>query len=122
MNEKRTFSAVIQKANRGGAYAVVPFDLEKAFKKKRVKVKAIIDGELYRGSLVRMGGPDHILGILKEIRERIGKSFGDEVEISVEEDTEPRQIKIPQDLKKSLKSDPVAEAFFKKLSFSHKRQ
>ena len=83
MSQKYRFRAVIENAGGGGSFVTVPFDVEKAFGKKRVKVKATIEGELYRGSLVRMGGTSHILGVLKDIRERIGKSFGDEIEIVV---------------------------------------
>jgi hypothetical protein len=43
MSEKRAFRAVIQKAELGCAYVIIPFDVEKVFKKKRVKVKATID-------------------------------------------------------------------------------
>ena len=61
--------------------------MEKTFGKKRVKVKATIGGEPYRGSLVRMGTACHLLPVLKEIRARIGKTIGDAVEVELEEDT-----------------------------------
>lgn len=121
MIQKQTFRAVIEKAGGGGAFVTIPFDVEKAYGSKRVKVKATIDGELYRGSLVRMGGSSHILGVLKEIRESIGKNFGDEVEITLEEDTEPRNINIPEDLMNALKQHPDAEVFFNQLSYSNKK-
>ena len=116
------FNAKIEDAGKGGAYVVIPFDVEAAFGKKRVKVKATIDGEFYQGSLVRMGGSQHILGILKSIREKIGKNFGDEVEITVIEDTLPREIKIPQDLKAKLTDFPNAEKFFHQLSYTHQKE
>jgi hypothetical protein len=78
---------MIENPGGGGAYITVPFDVGDVFGKKRVKIIATIDGEPYRGTLVRMGEPDHILLVLKEIREKIGKSFGNEVEIELEEDT-----------------------------------
>lgn len=62
------FSAVIEDAGGGGAFVTIPFDVERAFGKKRVPVRATIDGVPYRGSLVRMGGECHILGILKSVR------------------------------------------------------
>lgn len=46
------FRAVIQDAGNGGAFVAVPFDVEKEFGKKRVKVKAVVAGEPYCGSLV----------------------------------------------------------------------
>ncbi len=121
-NNKHTFRAIIENAGNGGAFVSVPFDVEKVFSKKRVKVKATIDGVLYQGSLVRMGGACHVLGILKEIREKIGKSFGEEIEVVLEEDTEPRIVTIPHDLQKGLESHPEALAFFNQLSYSHQKE
>ncbi len=117
-----TFRAVIQDAGGGGAYVAVPFDVEQAFGKKRVKVRATIDGEPYRGSLVRMGGPCHILGMLKSIRRKIGKDCGDEVEVTVVEDIEPRVVAVPADLKQALQGNPDAGVRFQALSYAHQKE
>ena len=63
-----------------------------------------------------------MLIILKGIREQIGKTFGDEIQVSVELDTEERLIEIPKDLLKELKKDKQAKTFFDKLSFSHRKE
>ena len=122
MSQRYKFRAVIEAAGGGGAFVTVPFDVEQAFGKKRVKIKALIEGEPYRGTLVRMGGPEHLLLVLKDIREKIGKSFGDEIEIELEEDIEPRQVEVPQDLKDVMESDPEALEFFKQLSYTHQKE
>jgi uncharacterized protein YdeI (YjbR/CyaY-like superfamily) len=69
-----------------------------------------------------MGGESHLLIILKEIREKIGKTFGDEVEVVLEEDTEPREVEIPGDLKAALEKSPKAAAFFSQLSYTHQKE
>lgn len=122
MPKKQTFTAVIQNAGGGGAFVDIPFDVEKVFGSKRPKVRALIEGVPYRGILARMGGDQHILIILKGIREQTGKTFGDEIKITVEPDTEPRVVEIPKDLMKELKKDREAKAFFDKLSYTHKRE
>ncbi len=122
MPQKHTFTATIQNAGGGGAFVEVPFDVEKAFGSKRPKVKAMIEGVPYRGLLTRMGGPNHNLIILKRIREQIGKTFGDQVKVTVEADTEPRTLEIPNDLMRELKKDKEAKAFFDKLSYTHRRE
>ena len=122
MPKKHTFKATIQNAGGGGAFVEVPFDVEKAFESKKPKVKAMIDDVPYRGLLVRMGGSNHMLIILKGIREQIGKTFGDEIQVSVELDTDERVIEIPKDLLKELKKDKEAKTFFDKLSFSHQKE
>jgi hypothetical protein len=119
---KHTFKATIQNAGGGGAFVEVPFDVEAAFDAKKPKVKAVIEGVPYRGILTRMGGPNHILIILKGIREQIGKSFGDQVKITVEPDTERRMVEIPKDLLKELNKNKDVKAIFEKLSYTHKRE
>ena len=122
MTENYQFQAVIEDAGGGGAYVTIPFDVEKAFGKKRVKIKATIDGEPYRGTLVRMGGPQHMLLVLKEIRQRIEKSFGDVVTIELEEDIEPRQVEVPPDLQSALEADSTSQATFNHLSYTHQKE
>jgi hypothetical protein len=117
-----TFKAVIENPGGGGAFVRIPFDVEKEFGKKRVPVQASIGGEPYRGTLVRMGEPCHILIVLKEIRQKIGKDFGDEVEILLEEDTMPRMVEVPEDLRVALERDPAAKAVFGKLAYTHQRE
>ena len=119
---KNSFTATIQNAGGGGAFVEIPFDVEKEFGSKRPKVKAMIEGVPYRGTLVRMGSEHHMLLILKGIREQIGKTFGDEIKVIVEPDAEPRLIEIPKDLSKEFKKDKQAKAIFDKLSYTHRRE
>ena len=122
MPQKQTFVAVIQNPGGGGAFVEVPFDVEAAFGSKRPKVKAIIEGIPYRGTLTRMGTDCHVLGIRKEIREQIGKTFGDEVTIMLESDTEPRVVEIPDQLQKAFKAEKEAKARFEELSYTHQKE
>ena len=48
----------------------------------RIKVIATFDGVEYRGSVVTMGG-GHVIGVLKSIREQLGKSAGDRVTVTL---------------------------------------
>ncbi|MCI8602463.1 MAG: DUF1905 domain-containing protein [Oscillospiraceae bacterium] len=86
------FTAVIHAVpQRGGAYIEFPYDIRKEFGRGRVKVRATFDGILYEGSIVNMGlkNPDgsirYMIGMLKSIREQLGKSEGDEVDVTVRE-------------------------------------
>ena len=122
MPKKHTFTATIQNTGGGGAFVEVPFDVEQAFGSKRPKVKAMIEGVPYRGTLVRMGTECHLLLILKEIREKVGKTFGDEIKITVEPDTEPRVVEVPPDFAKALGKEKAAQVYFNSLSYSHQRE
>lgn len=122
MSTSRRFKAVIESAGGGGAFVSIPFDVESVYRKKRVKVVATFDGVAYRGSIVRMRGPDHILPILKAIRKEIGKDIGDTVKVTVREDTEPRVVVPPKDFASAMKGSPRAAAFFRDLSYTHQRE
>lgn len=80
------FDAVIHKVEGiDGAYVVFPYDVRTLFQKGRVKVSATLDGVPYDGILTRMGTPQHILGVRKDIRARIHKQPGDTVHVTVRE-------------------------------------
>jgi uncharacterized protein YdeI (YjbR/CyaY-like superfamily) len=69
-----------------------------------------------------MGEPCHILIVLKEIREKIGKVFGDEVEVTLEEDTQLRVVEVPPDFQQALEQTPIAKSAFEKMSCTHQRE
>ena len=80
------FDAVIlQNENMDAAYLEVPFDIKALYGKDRLSVHATFDGVPYDGQIVKMGTPCFIIGVRKDIRKQIGKSFGDEVHVSFEE-------------------------------------
>ena len=122
MPKKHTFTAVIQNAGGGGAFVEVPFDVEEAFGSKKPKVKALIEGVPYRGTLVRMGTECHLLLVLKSIREQIDRTFGDEIKVTVEADAEERVVTVPAELKRAFKSEKEAKAAFEKLSYTHQKE
>lgn len=123
MAKKFEFDAVIKKHEKLNAgYIDFPYDVKKEFGKSRVKVKAHLEGKLYRGSLVKMGGECHWLGITQELRKAIGKNPGDRVHVIIEEDTEERTVDIPEDLFSLLKMEPALLDYFSNLSFTHKKE
>lgn len=76
---------IIKVEDMDASYIEIPFDVEKEFNKKRVKVHATFDGYPYDGILVRMKTTSHIIGIRKDIRKAINKTFGDEIEVIIRE-------------------------------------
>lgn len=122
MSTIQKFRAIIEDAGSGGAFITIPFDVEQVYGKKRVKVKATLAGVPYQGSLVRMGGDCHILGVRKDIREKTGKTIGDEIEVSLDEDSEPREVVLPLDIQQAFQKEPGAEAAFRMLSYTHQKE
>lgn len=116
------FNAIIkQHENLNAAYVEPPFDIKEAFGSKRVKVKATFDGVEYRGSVVKMGGC-YMLGLTQEIRNTIGKGFGDEVFVTLEKDVEERLVEVPEDFSSAMKCDEIAVSTFKSLSFTAQKE
>ena len=105
----------------GGAYVVFPYDVKKEFGKGRVPIKATIDGEPYRGTMVKYGTPFHFILVLKAIREKIKKDVGDTVNIWLVEDKEERVVDVPETFKKLLKKHKL-ERQFDKMSFTHQKE
>ena len=119
---KIEFAAVIRGHEGGGAYVEFPRDVEALYGVKgRVPVRVTFDGLPYRGSLVRMGTTSHILLILKEIREKLGKGPGDRLRVAVELDEAPRVVELAADVEAAFKRAGVLAAY-RALAFSHQRE
>lgn len=119
---KQEFKAVIkQHQNKNAAYIEPPFDVNEVFGAKRVKVKATFDGTPYRGSIVYMGGC-YLLGLTQDIRNKIGKGFGDEITVTVEKDVEERSVAIPEDFAEAMKNHENALSNFGTLSFTAQKE
>jgi len=116
------FKARIEGASGGGACVYFPYDVEKEFGTKgRVPVKVTFDGVPYAGSMIKYGAPQHMLGVLKSIREQIGKGPGDMVDVTIEKDEAERTVEVPAEFEKLLKKEKVWAAF-DKLSYTHKKE
>lgn len=87
MNERvYSFDATIIKVeDMDAAYVEVPFDIKKEFNKGRAKVMATFDNEVYEGVVCKMGTPNYIIGIRKDIRKRINKQAGDTIHVTIKE-------------------------------------
>ena len=86
MEKVYEFDAVIlQNEGMDAAYVEVPFDIKALFGKGRLLVHATFDGVPYDGQIVRMGTPCHIIGVRKDIRKVIGKTFGEVVHVTFTE-------------------------------------
>lgn len=86
---------------------------------KRVPVWVTINGYRYRNTVAPYGG-QFFIGVSAEHRMGAGVNAGDELDVELVLDTEPRVIEIPPDLQAALDDEPETKAFFEKLSYSNK--
>jgi hypothetical protein len=88
---------------------------------KRPPVRVTINGHTYRSTVASRGG-EFVLPISAENREGAGVVAGDEVDIDIELDTEPREVAVPPDFAEALDRDEDAKRSFDGLSYSQKRR
>jgi hypothetical protein len=110
------------KATLGERGVVVPGDPKAEFGGARAPVAGTVNGTPFRGRLMVYGGVTY-LGFRKEIRDAAGGiGEGDEVEIEIERDDAPREVKVPEALATALAGDPEARAVFDGLAFTHRKE
>jgi hypothetical protein len=85
---------------------------------KKPAVSVTVGGHTYRSSIASMGGR-FLIPLSAERRSAAGVAAGDEVEVDVELDTQPREVEVPADLAAALDAEPVARARFEALSYSN---
>lgn len=87
---------------------------------KRPLVVVTINGYSYRSAVGKMGDK-FMVGVSAENRKKANVAGGDKVEISLELDTAPRTIDVPEALQKALNKNKTIKANFEKLAPSKKK-
>jgi hypothetical protein len=88
---------------------------------KRPPVQVTINGHTYRSTVAPMGGV-FMLPISAENRDLARVSAGDEVDVEIESDAQPRKVQVPPDFREALDHDADACRYFDGLSYSNKQQ
>ncbi len=114
------FRATIQLGGKTATGIRVPAEVVAALgPSKRPAVRVTIKGYTYRSSVASLGG-EFMLPVSAEVREHAGVAAGDEVDVDIELDTEPREVAVPPDFAEALDRDADARRHFDGLSYSHK--
>jgi hypothetical protein len=119
------FKGVLAPTARGGGGTLVAVPRDVAAKlglKGMPRIKAVIAGYPYRGSLMPMGDGTYCLGVLKSIQAAAGVRQGDAITIELELDSAPRVIEPPADLALLLGRDAKAAAAWERLSYTNKKE
>lgn len=101
------------------AYFTLPFDTRDVWAKAKVPVKVTVNGYSWRSTVGNRGGQQYIV-VNAEARRNAGVRAGDFVTITLEPDTEKRDIDVPGPLRKALGTKLTQE--LNSLSFSHKKE
>ena len=99
----------------------VPFDPKPVFGQVRAPVKVTLNGYTYRSTIASMGGTVCI-PLRKSNREAARLEGNETLEVTLELDSEKREIKPPADFAAALKGTPSAWERWRELSYSHQRE
>jgi hypothetical protein len=105
----------------GERHVVVALDVRALWGEARPPVRGTVNGVPFRSRLAIYGG-ETMLGLTNAFRASAGIVEGDEVEVVIERDDEPREVEVPPALQAQLDADEIARAAFEKLSFTHRRE
>jgi bifunctional DNA-binding transcriptional regulator/antitoxin component of YhaV-PrlF toxin-antitoxin module len=88
---------------------------------KRPKVVITVNGYTYRSTVAPFGDV-FMLPLSQEHRHAAGLKAGDEVEVTLELDTEPRTVEVPEDLHAALSEKAGALETFEGLAYSKRKE
>lgn len=87
---------------------------------RKPPVRVTIRGHAYRSTVAPRGG-EYLIPVSAENRIAAGVAAGDEVDVELELDTEPREVAVPADFAAALDDAPDAKRFFDALPYSQRQ-
>lgn len=116
------FHALVELGGKTATGLAVPDDVVAALgASKRPTVRVTIGAHTYRTTVASMGGR-FLVPLNASNRAAAGVSAGDEVDVEIEPDDEPREVATPADLAVALRDDAQAQAFFDQLAYTHRKE
>jgi hypothetical protein len=116
------FRAIIELSGKSATGIEVPAEIvESLGQGKRPPVIVTIDGHTYRTTIGVMGGRS-MVPLSAENRSAAGVAAGDEVEVEIALDRQPREVSVPADFAEALSKEGAAQSAFEKMSNSHKQR
>jgi hypothetical protein len=114
------FHTILVQSDKTATGIRIPDEIVEGLGKgKRPAVTVTINGFTYRNTVAVMGG-EYWVGVSAENRAGAGVAGGDEIDVDIELDTEPRVVTEPADFAAALDAEPDARRTFDALSNSNK--
>ena len=114
------FRAYVEPPEPMRGLEVPPEVVESLGQGKRPRVTITINGQSWKSRVAIMRGR-YLLG-LDANRQAAGVEIGDEVEVELEFDPEPRLVVEPADFARALSADPIARTAYDRLPDGRKRE
>ncbi|UAY55444.1 YdeI/OmpD-associated family protein [Arachidicoccus terrestris] len=120
-NQKLKFSTTLLQSGKTATGIKIPDEImEKLGGGKKPLVKVTIGGFTYRSAVAVMGGAP-MVGVNAQNREAAGVKGGDQIDVTIELDTEKRIVELPTGFQKVLDKNATAKKNFESLSNSKKK-
>ena len=105
-----------------GVFVAVPFSVNADYGTKgSLPVQGTIDGFPIRLNLVPLTDEQHGFSVRKEVRNAIGKTWGETVQVVLWHDTDPAGLDLPEELSRALERAGL-QAQFDALPFTQRKQ
>lgn len=115
-----TFRTTLVQSGREATGIPIPREvLDRLGAGKVPRVVVTVNGYTYRSTVGVVSG-EPMVGFNADHRAASGIRGGDEIEVEIRLDTEPRTVEVPADLAAALDADPAARATFDRISNSNK--
>jgi hypothetical protein len=99
---------------------VPPDVLEELGSGRKPPVRITLHDYTYRTTVATVDGR-FMVPVSGDVRSAAGVAAGDTLEVGIEIDTAPREVAVPDELKKALRADKAAAEKFESLSYSRRK-
>jgi hypothetical protein len=122
MSDSLSFRTTVELGGKTATGLQVPDDIVSALGAgKRPAVRVSISDYTYRTTVASMGGR-YLVPLSADHRAAAGVAAGDEVDVTIEADTEAREVPVPDDLRAALERDDAARRYFNGLAYTHRKE
>lgn len=117
MPEQRFRSTILQ-GDKTATGIVVPDAVVTALGAgKKPPVRVTLNGYTYRSTVATVSGA-FMVGVSADVRAAARVKGGDELQVTIDLDTAPREVAVPDDFAAALDREPEAKRFYEGLSYS----
>jgi hypothetical protein len=116
-----TYTTTVKADGNNTGLEVPPEVIAALGSSRKPAVVVTVAGYTYRNTVAVLGGK-FMISLSKANREAAGIKAGDEVEVTLDLDTQPRTVDVPDDLAAALAEQPDARAAFDKLAYSMRKE
>lgn len=115
------FRSIVEPPEPMRGLAVPPEVVTALGEGSRPPVTITINGHSWRSRVALLRGR-HLIGLSHANRQAAEVEIGEEIEVELELDTEPRVVVEPADFAQALDEEPAARAAYEHLTYSRKRE